>query len=109
MVWPQCENIFKSENGLKIHVGKAHKKAISSLATPDRLRQQVEESVSLSASPLLDASREEAGEEMEELVSSLGLCRNCNVQLRIRDDYECCERTKQLCEDCCYDLGVCNS
>jgi len=55
----QCENIFKSENGLKIHVGKAHKKAISPLATPDLLRQQVEGSVSLPASPLLNASREE--------------------------------------------------
>ena len=68
----QCDNIFKSENGLKIHVGKAHKKAISSLATPDRLRQQVEGSVSPSASPLLesspllDASMEEVEEEKEE-------------------------------------------
>ena len=55
----QCENIFKSENGLKIHVGKAHKKVISTPATPDQLRQQMEGSVSLSASPLLDTSRDE--------------------------------------------------
>ena len=55
----QCENIFKSENGLKIHIGKAHKKVTSTPSTPDQLRQQLEGSVSLSGSPLLDASREE--------------------------------------------------
>ena len=47
----QCDNNFQSENGLKIHIGKAHKN--STLATPDRLRQQPGNSVSLSASPLL--------------------------------------------------------
>ena len=55
-----CENTFKSENGLKIHVGKYHKKVDSTPATPDRLRQQTNSSVSLSASPLLDTSREES-------------------------------------------------
>ena len=55
----QCENNFKSENGLKIHVGKAHKKVDQGSATPDQLRKQSEGSVSLSASPLLDISREE--------------------------------------------------
>ena len=55
----QCENNFKSENGLKIHVGKAHKKVGQRSATPDQLRKQSEGSVSLSASPLLDISREE--------------------------------------------------
>ena len=83
----QCENIFKSENGLKIHVGKAHKKAISPLATPDRLRQQVEGSVSLPASPLLNASREEASREEPSLNSKAeevlkgpvsGICTNCD-------------------------------
>ena len=47
----QCENIFKSENGLKIYVGKAHKKVNSIPSTPDRLRQQLMGSVSLSAPP----------------------------------------------------------
>ena len=55
----QCGNIFKSENGLRIHVGKSHKKVNSTPATPDQLRQQPGCSVSLSASPLLDTSREE--------------------------------------------------
>ena len=54
----QCGNIFKSENGLKIHVGKCHKKV--NPATPDHLRQQPRSSVSLSAFPLLDTSREES-------------------------------------------------
>ena len=77
----QCGNNFKSENGLKIHVGKAHRKV--NLATPDHLRQQPKRSVRLSASPLLDTSREEpclnsievtreeVGEEKGEPVSPL--------------------------------------
>ena len=55
-----CYNSFKSENGLKIHIGKSHKKVDSTLATPDCLRQQTNSSVSLSASPLLDTSTEES-------------------------------------------------
>ena len=51
----QCEGTFKSENGLKIHIGKAHKNVNSTPATPDCLRQQLGSSVNLSASPLLDA------------------------------------------------------
>ena len=62
----QCENIFKSENGLKIHIGKAHKKVISIPSTPDRLRQQLDDSVSLTASPLLNTSREESSQEPPE-------------------------------------------
>ena len=30
----QCENSFKSENGLKIHAGKSHKKVTSLSSTP---------------------------------------------------------------------------
>ena len=56
----QCENNFKSENGLKIHVGKTHKKADSTLATPERPRQQQRSSESLSTSPLLNTCREES-------------------------------------------------
>ena len=55
-----CDNNFKSDNGLKIHIGKFHKKVDSTPATPDCLRQQTNSSVSLSASPLLDTSREES-------------------------------------------------
>ena len=68
----QCENTFKSENGLKIHVGKSHKKVNQVQATPDQLRQRPEGSMNISTSPLLDASREEpclntdTSEEIEE-------------------------------------------
>ena len=68
----QCKNTFKSENGLKIHVGKSHKKVNQVQATPDQLRQQPEGSMNISTSPLLDSSREESclntdtSEEIEE-------------------------------------------
>jgi len=45
----QCESSFKSENGLKIHAGRSHKKVVSLSTTPERLRQQLKGSVSLSA------------------------------------------------------------
>ena len=118
----QCENIFKSENGLKIHIGKAHKKVTSTPSTPDQLRQQLEGSVSLSSSPLLDASREEFGLNfvtVEEKVptppsrpstpplppSLLNtLCKKCDEKLH---DYTCCEDQLELCHDCCNELRVC--
>ena len=68
----QCQNTFKTENGLKIHVGKAHKKVNQVQATPEQLRQWPEGSMNISTSPLLDASRQEsclntdAVEEIEE-------------------------------------------
>ena len=60
----QCGNDFKSENGLNIHIGKAHK-VILTPPPPDRLRQQPGSTADIPISPLLDASREEAGEEEE--------------------------------------------
>ena len=144
----QCKNIFKSENGLKIHIGKAHKKFNSIPSTPGQLRQKLECSVSLSASPLLDATREElsltsdAMEEKENQTPSLRprspppsphkcpafvpcsrqkcklrkererqkealgkTCTNCDEDLYIT---MCCAEEKELCEDCCNDLGVCS-
>ena len=56
----QCEKDFKTENGLKIHVGKTHNKVDSDHATPEVARHQLRSSVSLSASPLLNTSREES-------------------------------------------------
>ena len=55
----QCRNTFKSENGLKIHVGKSHKKVTQVQATPDQLRQQPEGPMDTSIIPLLDVSKEE--------------------------------------------------
>ena len=66
----QCGNDFKSENGLNIHIGKAHK-VILTPSPPDRLRQQPGSTADIKSSPFLEASREEAGEEKEEPVSPL--------------------------------------
>ena len=57
-----CDSSFKTKNGLKIHKGKSHKEA----ATPEALRRQQPKEASLLASPMLDASREEAREEVRE-------------------------------------------
>ena len=62
----QCGNDFKSENGLKIHIGKAHK-VNSTPPPPYRLRQQPGNTADIPTSPFLDASREEDGEEKDEL------------------------------------------
>ena len=61
----QCEKDFKSENGLKIHVGKTHNRVDSDLATPEVARNQLRSSESLSASPLLNTSREESAIQQE--------------------------------------------
>ena len=37
----QCDSNFKSENGLKIHVGKSHKEVKSTPAAPDCPMQQI--------------------------------------------------------------------
>ena len=51
----QCDGTFKSENGLKIHIGKAHKTPLPK----ESLRHSGEGSASLSASLTLDTTREE--------------------------------------------------
>ena len=118
----QCQNSFKSENGLKIHAGKSHKKVTSLSSTPERLRQQLDGSMSLSASPLLEASREEFSLNsvaVEEKVTTPPsrpstpplppsllntLCKKCDEELH---DYTCCEDQLELCHDCCNELRVC--
>ena len=89
----QCENNFKSENGMKIHIGKTHKKVDSALATPEYPRQQPRSSVSLSASPLLDTSREESSPISP--AEPAEKCRQCfsNPPLSL------C--TKHFCKQCC--------
>ena len=64
----QCEKDFKSENGLKIHVGKTHNRVDSDLVTPEVARNQLRSSESLSASPLLNTSREESSVHHEAVV-----------------------------------------
>ena len=56
----QCDSNFKSENGLKIHVGKTHKKVNSTPSSPENLRGPGQMRSALSASPLLNTCREES-------------------------------------------------
>ena len=67
----QCDKDFKSENGLKIHVGKTHNRVDSDLATPEVARNQLRSSESLSASPLLNTSREESAIQQGAVVGDL--------------------------------------
>ena len=67
----QCDKDFKSENGLKIHVGKTHNRVDSDLATPEVARNQLRSSESLSASPLLNTSREESAIQQKAVVGDL--------------------------------------
>ena len=111
----QCKNTFKSENGLKIHLGKAHKKVNSTPPPPDRLRQHPASPATIPASPLLDARREEVREEEEEectlsTTSEEETCRNCDDPFHRLSEYFylCCQDDKKLCVDCCSDLKVCD-
>ena len=65
----ECGKSYKSENGLKIHKGKAHKKEII-LPSPEKLRRDSRDSAqssSLELSPMRDTAREEPQEqEVEE-------------------------------------------
>ena len=81
----QCDTIFKSENGLKIHVGKTHKKVNSTPATPDCLRQQPRSSVSIAVSPLLDTSREESSGR-DENHKFPNTCEFCGKNIETEDD-----------------------
>jgi len=94
----QCGNNFKSENGLKIHTGKAHKVS-STPPPPDRLRQQPGGSAaSPLASPMLDASREECNISTSEAAEvTVERCEGCNAELR---GFWVRGKPKQLCNDC---------
>ena len=59
-----CESSFKTENGLKIHVGKSHK-ALKSSLSPEKVRDNPFEP-SLTVSPVRDTKREEKEAEEEE-------------------------------------------
>ena len=98
----QCENVYKSENGLKIHVGKTHKNVNTTPPPPDRLRQQQGSPASMPSSPLLDASREELLDaSMDEPTTPfIGMCRGDECYVKLTGRF-CCEKTKLLCEDCC--------
>ena len=89
----QCENIFKSENGLKIHIGKAHK-GVNLPSLPEQLRSSHEGSLDIPISPLLDVRREEPSQ----------ICENCDEEIRSGstqywDDFS-------MCEDCFHEHVV---
>ena len=67
----QCDKDFKSENGLKIHVGKTHNRVDSDIVTLEVARNQLRSSESLSASPLLNTSREESAIQQGAVVGDL--------------------------------------
>ena len=52
-----CANSFKTENGLKIHIGKSHK-ALKANVSPEKVRDNTLET-SLTVSPARDTRREE--------------------------------------------------
>ena len=111
----QCDNTFKTESGLKIHIGKSHK-----LPPTEKLRNP-SEAASLSASPLKDSARSISCHNCDEEMSpshtcgeeglgdgahaGKGLC-TCDCELPI-----CCNcQHEQECS-CCDDnpnSGVCN-
>ena len=63
----QCENSFNTENGLKIHIGKAHK-VLKPLPSPE-IGRDYPEDTSLVMSPEKDTRREEDNsQEFEEVI-----------------------------------------
>ena len=120
----QCEKTFKTEPGLKIHTGKAHKKGDSTPPPPDRLRQHPGSPATLPSSPLLDASREEVAEVVmveptpprlpsssrtfseESDTDVQDTCKDCKEEFTIPEDL-CCDKTRHLCEECCYEHKDC--
>ena len=64
----ECGNSYKSENGLKIHKGKSHKK-VNTLPSPEKIRRAPGDSPmdsSLNCSSIRDTDREELEEEEAE-------------------------------------------
>ena len=110
----QCGNTFKTESGLKIHIGRSHK-----LPPAEKLRNPTE-AASLSASPLKDSARSISCHNCDEEMSPSHTCGEeglgdgahavpgctCDCELPI-----CCNcRHGQDCS-CCDDnpnSGVCN-
>ena len=120
----QCEKTFKTEPGLKIHTGKAHKKGDSTPPPPDRLRQHPGSPATLPSSPFLDASREEVAEVVmveptpprlpsssrtfseESDTDVQDTCKECKEEFTIPAGL-CCDKTRHLCEECCYEHKDC--
>ena len=95
----RCDFASDTQRGLKVHMGKSHKKTDTEV-----LRKPEERAASPPASPILDSSREEIGEEKEEPVSPLQPSPSSPPSIRCKG----CDtvlsgfwiRQKQLCVDC---------
>ena len=60
----QCEKVFNTEGGLKIHIGRTHK-AAKLLPSPEKIRESFQE-VSLCVSPEKETERVEVEDDEEE-------------------------------------------
>ena len=116
----QCDSVFKTRNGLRIHIGKSHKEALNS---PEKLRETSSEHI-LNVSPTRDNSRiepcpncggdmspthlcqdDQADEPKVEDKDGKGTC-TCDCELPI-----CCNcQHEQECKCCDYNpnSGVCS-
>ena len=67
---PECELSFKTEKGMKIHIGKSHKS--DTLSTPEKERNTSSMNMSLALSPI-EGSRDEKEQDSGQLV-----CTECS-------------------------------
>ena len=95
----RCDFASDTQRGLKVHMGKSHKKTDTEV-----LRKPEERAASPPASPILDSSREEIGEEKEEPVSPLQPSPSSPPSIRCKGCDKVLSgfwiREKQLCVDC---------
>ena len=104
----ECGNSYKSENGLKIHKGKAHKK-VNTLPSPEKIRSSSGDSPldsSLNVSPVRDTGREEvheneAEEERKKEVSPFILALSKTLSLWPEDEekHKCPSWREGLCRN----------
>ena len=79
----QCDAVFKTRNGLKIHIGKTHKEALNS---PEKFRETSSEHL-LNVSPTRDHSRVEPCPNCGGDMSPTHLCQDDDqaVELKVTD------------------------
>ena len=108
----QCEYVATTEKGLRQHIRMKHKEV---------LRSSPKGPSDISISPLLEVSREECSLNTSEYHHSeetftpfTYTCKECEEEFTVEEYVDgflvsmCCEKTKQLCQDCCYQ-GACDS
>ena len=106
----QCDFSSVSQRGLKVHVRRSHK----GQQADEILREDEEVEVTLNLSHV---SREEYNLNMskdqhsaETFTPFTFTCKDCEEEFTVQEYVEgylfsmCCEKTKQLCQDCCYSI-----